>query len=345
VAPLCHTHHNLPGRLTPYVLPYWCFQHGLWNHFCFVRYVRLEWLKSPEIPVRGKHLDDLRFMDTVCIGFSKANTGPFTYFYLRYCWMNLPWHWREITVTNTLLPLPFLFILFDATYALMHGVLHWQCLYPYIHKHHHVQKAPSRANIDAVNVHPIEFLLGEYNHWLVMYVWTSHFRLPLHVGAAFAFLVVGGILAGINHTRFDMVVSVPVPRFFLRALSGNKSTAPSKTVESQVDTVETFWTTMPIYDSKAHDVHHRIPQSKCVLFTVALWRGPLSLALVLTGPRLLPFAYLIAATDSTQCFGMLFLDPTGRSCATRDCRILLDAASNQHRSNTPPVVLFSFSFA
>jgi hypothetical protein len=45
------------------------------------------------IPVRGKHLDDLSPTDKLFIGISKAQTGPFVYFFLRYCFYepNILW--------------------------------------------------------------------------------------------------------------------------------------------------------------------------------------------------------------------------------------------------------------
>lgn len=236
-----------------------------------------EWLQSKRVPVRGKHLDELRNIDKLCIGFSKANTSPFTYFYFRYCWIMsasgvIPWHWKQVSWTNALLPLPCLFVMFDATYCLLHYILHWQCLYGYIHKHHHIQKAPSRANIDAVNVHPVEFVLGEYNHLLAVWFWTSVLGQSLHVLAALVFVTVGGILAGINHTRYDIVLSVPVPNisgygsrwWLLRSPTSSSSQTTTTTTSSHLPWIVP-WT---IYDSKAHDVHHRIPQSNYGQYTM-----------------------------------------------------------------------------
>mmetsp|Transcript_5599 Transcript_5599/g.9746 ORF Transcript_5599/g.9746 Transcript_5599/m.9746 type:complete len:96 (+) Transcript_5599:390-677(+) len=51
-------------------------------------------------------------------------------------------------------------------------------------------------------------------------------------------MAIGGILAGLNHTRYDMTVSI---------LGG-----------------------ITIFDSKAHDVHHRIPQSNYGQY-IMLW--------------------------------------------------------------------------
>lgn len=57
--------------------------------------------------------------------------------------------------------------------------------------------------------------------------------------AATLFIGLGGVLAGLNHTRHDVTFS-------------NKKSG---------------WT---LYDSKHHDVHHRIPQSNYGQYTV-LW--------------------------------------------------------------------------
>ena len=43
---------------------------------------------------------------------------------------------------NTLLPLPCLYIVYDFFYTILHWALHIKSIYGYIHKHHHVQKAP-----------------------------------------------------------------------------------------------------------------------------------------------------------------------------------------------------------
>jgi sterol desaturase/sphingolipid hydroxylase (fatty acid hydroxylase superfamily) len=249
--------------------------------------VQKECLATQQIPVRGKHLDTLRTIDVYCIAFSKANTAPFTYFYLRYCYYHdtILWDgaWSSwLSVPNTIVPLLCLFLLFDLTYTAFHCTLHLSWIYPYIHKQHHIQKAPSRANVDAVNVHPIEFLGGEYNHLLVLYLYTSIFRGTVHILAAVLFLVLGGLLAGTNHTRYDVTLTIPIPRVRYWYGCGVQwlfstppydhppaaaATAAKSSHHSQLYQPNTsggtnrwivYWT---IYDSKAHDVHHRIPQS------------------------------------------------------------------------------------
>lgn len=199
-----------------------------------------DWLGCKRIPVRGKHLDDFRPVDQIFVVFSKANTGPFTYLFFRYLWFNenVIWDWRQMTLSNALMAIPLLYVTFDASYGFLHWVLHWQSLYPYIHKHHHVQKAPSRGSVDAANVHPIEMFLGEYNHILALFLVSSIMK--IHFIAAFCFLVAGGVIAGVNHTRHDINVSIPLP-------GGSK---------------------LKLFDSKDHDVHHRIPQSNYGQYTM-----------------------------------------------------------------------------
>lgn len=133
-----------------------------------------------------------------------------------------------VVQTNAVLPLPVLYVIFDFFYTVIHWALHVKAIYGYIHKHHHHQKAPSRANVDAVNVHPIEFFLGEYDHLWSLFLVCNVLHMQVHICSAIFFLAFGGLLAGLNHTRFDICIS----------LFGLK-----------------------LYDSKAHDVHHRIPQS------------------------------------------------------------------------------------
>lgn len=198
-----------------------------------------EWMNVKHIPVRGKHLDEFSPTDHLFIGISKAQTGPFLYIFLRYCFYepNVIWTFEEdnVSLKTIALPLPVLFLVYDFFYTLLHGFLHINALYPLIHQHHHVQKAPSRATDDAVNVHPIEFTLGEYNHLWTLFLCCRVAKLRLHVLAPLLFLGIGGILAGWNHTRFDL-------------------------------TFKLFGVT--VFDSKAHDVHHRIPQSNYGQYTM-----------------------------------------------------------------------------
>jgi sterol desaturase/sphingolipid hydroxylase (fatty acid hydroxylase superfamily) len=81
---------------------------------------------------------------------------------------------------------------------------------------------PIRGNLDAVNVHPFEFVSGEYNHLFATFLVAQ--LLPLHVVAVGIFIVLGGALASLNHTRFDIELG-------------------------------------PVYTIKAHDLHHCLPNN------------------------------------------------------------------------------------
>jgi len=98
-----------------------------------------------------------------------------------------------------------LFVAYDAFYYWLHRALHAPALYGAIHKHHHRQTSPFRGAADAVNVHPVEFALGEYNHLLVAHAAGRALPAlglpPLHAAAAAFFVIVGGILAASARRR------------------------------------------------------------------------------------------------------------------------------------------------
>jgi len=93
----------------------------------------------------------------------------------------------------------------------------------------------SRGNEDAINVHPLEFFLGEYNHLWSWFLCCRVLGLRIHAVAALLYLALAGVLAGWNHTRFDVAWSV---------------------------------LGVPVFDAKVHDVHHRIPRSNYGQYTI-----------------------------------------------------------------------------
>ena len=109
-------------------------------------------------------------------------------------------------------------------------------MYRLIHKHHHRQHAPTRGNTDAINVHPFEFVVGEYIHLLAVFLVGAALRAAggggVHAAAVFAFIVAGGVAASLNHTRLD---------------------------------VRLGW---GAYEVRAHDVHHRLPKSNYGQYTM-----------------------------------------------------------------------------
>lgn len=181
------------------------------------------------IPIKGKHLDEFDSTDKLYIFINKLLIIVFTYhvIWVSYYTPTIKWAWDEITPANTLGSLVCFYLFYDIFYMTFHRILHIRAIYPYVHKHHHRQKAPSRGNLDGINVHPFEFIVGEYLHLLTIYV------IPCHVLSVAIFIILGGILASLNHTRFDIVIP-------------------------------------GIYSVKVHDVHHRLPESNYGQY-IMLW--------------------------------------------------------------------------
>lgn len=209
---------------------YLCFIGGIFTGLEILSYIiPLAFGSWPKIPVRGKHLDKFETIDKVYILINKLLTVAFVYhvIYVTTHINTIAWKWEEATVYNTLGSLVLFYLFYDFWYMSFHRFLHIRALYPYIHKHHHRQKAPSRGNLDAINVHPFEFLVGEYLHLLTIWL------IPCHISAVVVFILLGGILASLNHTRFDVK--------FLN-----------------------------IYVVNVHDVHHRLPETNYAQY-IMLW--------------------------------------------------------------------------
>lgn len=154
------------------------------------------------IAIKGKHLDVLEPIDLAYIYFNRVTMVPFMYHAVQVAYYTpsiLKEH-SEATFSNTVGSFILFYVFYDFFYHAFHKALHIRALYPLVHKHHHRQKAPSRGNLDAINVHPFEFVTGEYLHLFTV------FMVPCHVYAVIAFIAIGGILASLNHTRHDVEV-------------------------------------------------------------------------------------------------------------------------------------------
>mmetsp|Transcript_9723 Transcript_9723/g.13392 ORF Transcript_9723/g.13392 Transcript_9723/m.13392 type:complete len:257 (+) Transcript_9723:146-916(+) len=186
------------------------------------------------IPIRGKHLDEFETIDKAFINFNKLAIIMFSYHILRFSIIStgIVWNTLSFGITNGPVALALMHIVYDLFYTVFHRVLHYRLFYGYCHKHHHRQRAPTRGNLDAINVHPFEFVVGEYLHLAAAYL-VSHYLVPVHILSLGWFIIVGGILASLNHTRYDF-------SFF------------------------------GVYSVKVHDVHHRLPESNYGQY-IMLW--------------------------------------------------------------------------
>ena len=184
-------------------------------------------LTSFRLKHRGPHYDALGWDDWRFIMTNKALTWVMVFHMLRYAvsaHARLLWNLERATFLNTLGALPALFVVYDLFYSLFHRALHHRAVYRYVHKHHHRQIVPTRGLLDSVNVHPFEYLVGEYTHLLALHL-VTRLAGAVHALAIPLFLGVGGVLAALNHTRFDVFLRLP--------LVGAE-----------------------LFDSKAHDTHH-----------------------------------------------------------------------------------------
>lgn len=192
---------------------------------------------APEWTIKdgGKRLARLEGIDLAYITCSKLLTAAFTYHAIRYAWTQDTVVWPAaggsptgLTLSNTLVALVALYVVYDLFYTFFHRALHHPSIYAYVHKHHHRQVVPFRGNTDAINVHPFEFVCGEYNHLLAVHLVSLGLKavagsslLPAHAASYLGlaagsplvgvhaytmafFIVFGGVLASLNHTRFDM---------------------------------------------------------------------------------------------------------------------------------------------
>ncbi len=197
------------AELSSWAFPNWSYQ--MIPLFCGIIMVGLEILsiiipplfaRSEKIPIKGKHLDELDSLDKTYIFINKLLTIIFVYHLIYVCYHTptVNWNMDQISWQNTIGALILFYIFYDFFYMNFHRILHIRALYPYVHKHHHRQKAPSRGNLDAINVHPFEFLVGEYLHLLTIWV------IPCHIVTVAFFIIAGGIFASLNHTRFDVII-------------------------------------------------------------------------------------------------------------------------------------------
>mmetsp|Transcript_79613 Transcript_79613/g.178085 ORF Transcript_79613/g.178085 Transcript_79613/m.178085 type:complete len:265 (-) Transcript_79613:81-875(-) len=193
-----------------------------------VRITPLIFSKARWLPINPRlHLDTLSLRDKVYIVINRISITVFSYhvFQVATVTPTVKWKVEEATLANTVLVLAPMFLLYDFVYTLFHKFLHLRCVYGYVHKHHHRQSSPSRGHFDAINVHPFEFLVGEYLNLLCIWM------IPCHIFGAVLFVMMAGVIATLNHTRYD--VTIP-----------------------------------GVYDPKDHLVHHRLPDTNFGQYTM-----------------------------------------------------------------------------
>jgi len=190
-------------------------------------------ITSTRIPPKGKHLDNLAALDIAFICFSKLTIPLLVFHIVQYSWHSgrVEWGLSKLSFVNTVVAFLLLFVIYDFFYSLFHRFLHHPSIYKIIHKHHHRQIVPTRGTTDAINVHPFEFVCGEYLHLLSVVILS--YCIPVHFIAVGLFMMTGSVLACFNHTRYNIKIG-------------------------------------PIYATEYHDLHHWFPDANFGQY-IMLW--------------------------------------------------------------------------
>ena len=193
------------------------------------------------LEVRAKRLEDaeLRWTDYAFVTINKLVTVAYVVYgatTIRNAkWVNndnIPISTTPWTILTNISTVLLALGCYDLIYVPFHRMLHLPWMYPYIHKHHHRQAVPFRGTFDGINTHPLEFAFGEFLHIWALQVagfGLSFVGLKLPFWGCLSFLVCGGLMASLNHTRFG--IRIPF-----------------------------------VYDVRTHDVHHRKPRSNYCQF-------------------------------------------------------------------------------
>lgn len=158
-----------------------------------------------KLPLKGKHLANFTWKDELCVSINRLLSVPFVLHYMGY-FLQDPSVKRlasELTFGNTIAAMLGWFLAYDLMYWLFHRLLHHRALYAMVHSHHHRQISPSRGIADAMNVHPFEYVVGEYLHLVAVHV-VRVAGVPGHLFTGATFLVAMGVLTALNHTRSDV---------------------------------------------------------------------------------------------------------------------------------------------
>lgn len=187
------------AALTLMALGYWIF--GIFStcrFWSFAGYI---------VPAKGKNSREvLDYLDFLYIAINIAITALYGYHFHMFAASTdkISWAVDGATIWNTVVTCLLQLGVYDMVYCPFHRALHLPAIYPYIHKHHHRQLAPTRGTIDGINTHPIEFTCGIYLHIFALFI------VPCHAYGAALFLLVTSLMASLNHTRW----AVKIPGVF-----------------------------------------------------------------------------------------------------------------------------------
>jgi len=100
-------------------------------------------------------------------------------------------------------------LLNDFLYWCGHGAMHMKSFYPYVHKQHHRQFVPFRGSLDALNIHPLEELIGAGVFGTSLRIVTE--VVGLHGGTAWVAFTYWSIFNILNHFDRESSLRLPLP--------------------------------------------------------------------------------------------------------------------------------------
>eukprot|EP00931_Biecheleriopsis_adriatica_P094274 TRINITY_DN67942_c0_g1_i1.p1 TRINITY_DN67942_c0_g1~~TRINITY_DN67942_c0_g1_i1.p1 ORF type:complete len:266 (-),score=16.29 TRINITY_DN67942_c0_g1_i1:93-890(-) len=146
--------------------------------------------------------------DSAFTAYNKLFTVGFNHLLVMFCWYNSTVTWGALTVSNTAIASLCILLVFDLFYYCWHRALHWKLLYRFIHKQHHREYAPHRGGDDAINSHPVEYMVTACFIPAAAMVVSHILQQPVHVAAVGLASIANAILSYANHTQLNVRLSI-----------------------------------------------------------------------------------------------------------------------------------------
>jgi sterol desaturase/sphingolipid hydroxylase (fatty acid hydroxylase superfamily) len=167
----------------------------------------LEFINQPKLasrlnPEKSKGLEALRKIDYFFLFLNTFIETTFVMNLFHYVLFEAPTSMNELTMLNSVGAIYLCFLIDDAIYYVGHRTLHLPFIYPYVHKHHHINPYPKRGYWDAANENPIEQVIGLGCVWISLQICAA--TVGFHGIAAIAFFAIYATLAIINHMPYDV---------------------------------------------------------------------------------------------------------------------------------------------
>jgi sterol desaturase/sphingolipid hydroxylase (fatty acid hydroxylase superfamily) len=135
-----------------------------------------------------------------------------------------------------------------------HRMMHLKWFYATFHKLHHAYKAPEIW--DDMYIHPLE----AFGYYCILYAPPYLFQCQcnhMHILSFVLYMVIMGICGVLDHSGVSLALILP---FYLPVMSNRNQKQNKKSwwISSLSSSTTTTTTTLTIYDTKDHDLHHKL---------------------------------------------------------------------------------------